>query len=182
MSDSRGPSIFGVIVLSAFSSHGAVTGIMVGYLRNAPNIDDVDVESRRSLPTIVYDANGEVITKLMVENRIWVKLRDIPEQLVQAVLAVEDHRFYEHHGISIRRILSALWQDIKSMSPEQGGSTITTQLARNVFLSHEKTIDRKIWRCVRVPTGAQVHQRRDPRVLPELDLDGPRRLRRRRGG
>ena len=147
LSDSRGSvHIFGVIVLvGILIAVGAVTGIMVGYLRNAPNIDDVDVESRRSLPTIVYDANGEVITKLMVENRIWVKLRDIPEQLVQAVLAVEDHRFYEHHGISIRRILSALWQDIKSMSPEQGGSTITTQLARNVFLSHEKTIDRKIW-------------------------------------
>ena len=147
LSDSRGSvHIFGVIVLvGILIAVGAVTGIMVGYLRNAPNIDDVDVESRRSLPTIVYDANGEVITKLMVENRIWVKLRDIPEQLVQAVLAVEDHRFYEHHGISIRRILSALWQDIKSMSPEQGGSTITTQLARNVFHSHEKTIDRKIW-------------------------------------
>lgn len=147
LSDSRGSvHIFGVIVLvGILIAVGAVTAIMVGYLRNAPNIDDVDVESRRSLPTIVYDANGEVITKLMVENRIWVKLRDIPEQLVQAVLAVEDHRFYEHHGISIRRILSALWQDIKSMSPEQGGSTITTQLARNVFLSHEKTIDRKIW-------------------------------------
>lgn len=146
-SDSRGfVHIFGIVALvGILVVVGAVTVVAIGYLKNAPSIDQIDVEARRSLPTVVYDVNGKVITKLMVENRIWVKLRDIPPQLVQAVLAVEDHRFYEHNGISVRRILSALWQDIKSMSPDQGGSTITTQLARNVFLSHEKTLDRKIW-------------------------------------
>ncbi len=146
-SDSRGfVHIFGVIALvGILVVVGVVAGVAVGYLKNAPSIDDVDVAARRSLPTLVYDVNGKLITKLMVENRIWVKLSDMPSQLIQAVLAVEDHRFYEHNGISIRRILSALWQDVKSMSPDQGGSTITTQLARNVFLSHEKSIDRKIW-------------------------------------
>lgn len=146
-SDSRGfIGIIGLIVIiGVLVAVGAASGIMVGYLKNAPSVQDVDVEAKRTLPTIVYDVNGKPITKLMVENRIWVKLRDIPPELISAVLAVEDHRFYEHHGISIRRILGALWYDLKAGSAAQGGSTITTQLARNVFLSHEKTINRKIW-------------------------------------
>lgn len=134
-----------VLVLVAV---GMVTGILAGYLKNAPSVEDVDVEARRSLPTVVYDANGNVLTKLMVENRQWAPLSSIPQHLIDAVIAVEDHRFYEHHGISVRRILGALWYDIRHMSPDQGGSTITAQLARNVFLSHEKSVSRKIWEAL----------------------------------
>jgi penicillin-binding protein 1A len=92
--------------------------------------------------------NGNVVTKLKIEDRQWVRLADIPQHLIDAVIAVEDHRFYEHHGISVRRILGALWYDIRHLSDDQGGSTITAQLARNVFLSHEKTISRKIWEAL----------------------------------
>lgn len=127
---------------------GMVTGILSGYLKNAPSVEDVDVEARRSLPTVVHDVNGKVLTKLMVENRQWAPLSAIPQHLIDAVIAVEDHRFYEHHGISVRRILGALWYDIRHMSPDQGGSTITAQLARNVFLSHEKSVNRKIWEAL----------------------------------
>ncbi|MCR4427303.1 MAG: penicillin-binding protein 1A [Firmicutes bacterium] len=125
---------------------GAAAGILAGYLRNAPSVEDVEV--RPNLPTTVYDVNGQVISKYMIENRVLVPLRDMPDHLIQAVIAVEDHNFYQHHGISVRRILGALWADIKNLSPDQGGSTITAQLARNVFLSHEKTINRKIWEAL----------------------------------
>jgi penicillin-binding protein 1A len=136
------------LILLVLVGLGMAAGIMAGYLKNAPSVEDVDVEARRVLPTVVYDINGNVLTKLKIEDRQWVRLSDIPQHLIDAVIAVEDHRFYEHHGISVRRILGALWYDIRHLSDDQGGSTITAQLARNVFLSHEKTISRKIWEAL----------------------------------
>jgi len=136
------------LILLVLVGLGMAAGIMAGYLKNAPSVEDVDVEARRVLPTVVYDVNGNVLTKLKIEDRQWVRLADIPQHLIDAVIAVEDHRFYEHHGISVRRILGALWYDIRHLSDDQGGSTITAQLARNVFLSHEKTISRKIWEAL----------------------------------
>ena len=136
------------LILLVLVGPGMAAGIVAGYLKNAPSVEDVDVEARRVLPTVVYDVNGNVLTKLKIEDRQWVRLADIPQHLIDAVIAVEDHRFYEHHGISVRRILGALWYDIRHLSDDQGGSTITAQLARNVFLSHEKTISRKIWEAL----------------------------------
>ena len=136
------------LILLVLVGLGMAAGIVAGYLKNAPSVEDVDVEARRVLPTVVYDVNGNVLTKLKIEDRQWVRLADIPQHLIDAVIAVEDHRFYEHHGISVRRILGALWYDIRHLSDDQGGSTITAQLARNVFLSHEKTISRKIWEAL----------------------------------
>lgn len=136
------------LILLVLVGLGMAAGIMAGYLKNAPRVEDVDVEARRVLPTVVYDVNGHVLTKLKIEDRQWVPLAEIPQHLIDAVIAVEDHRFYEHHGISVRRILGALWYDIRHLSDDQGGSTITAQLARNVFLSHEKTISRKIWEAL----------------------------------
>ena len=136
------------LILLVLVGLGMAAGIMAGYLKNAPSVEDVDVEARRVLPTVVYDVNGNVLTKLKIEDRQWVRLADIPQHLIDAVIAVEDHRFYEHHGISVRRILGALWYDLRHQSDDQGGSTITAQLARNVFLSHEKTISRKIWEAL----------------------------------
>ncbi len=137
-----------VIIVLLLVGVGMAAGIMAGYLKNAPSVEDVDVEARRVLPTVVYDVNGNVLTKLKIEDRQWAPLARIPQHLIDAVIAVEDHRFYEHHGISVRRILGALWYDIRHLSDDQGGSTITAQLARNVFLSHEKTISRKIWEAL----------------------------------
>lgn len=136
------------LILLVLVGLGMAAGIMAGYLKSAPSVEDVDVEARRVLPTVVYDVNGNVLTKLKIEDRQWVRLADIPQHLIDAVIAVEDHRFYEHHGISVRRILGALWYDLRHLSDDQGGSTITAQLARNVFLSHEKTISRKIWEAL----------------------------------
>ncbi|MEA4882500.1 MAG: PBP1A family penicillin-binding protein [Clostridia bacterium] len=150
-SNTRGSfQIIGImLVILLLVTVGAAAAVMSSYLKNAPSLDDVrDVKQRASLPTVVYDANGKVLTKLMIENRIWVPLSSISPDLIDAVIAVEDHTFYEHHGISVRRILGALWYDIRHMSTDQGASTITAQLARNVFLSMEKTLNRKIYEAM----------------------------------
>lgn len=96
-----------------------------------------------SLATKVYDRKGRLITQLFQENRTWVKLQNVSPWMVKAILAAEDDKFYEHAGIRPIAIARALVIDIFHGEAKQGASTITQQLARNLFLSNEKTIIRK---------------------------------------
>ncbi|HZI89486.1 MAG TPA: transglycosylase domain-containing protein [Candidatus Polarisedimenticolia bacterium] len=94
--------------------------------------------------TLVYDRNEKLVHEFYKENRSIVPLREIPRSLVQAILAIEDRRFYSHWGIDPIRLGKALVADLIAGKPEQGASTITQQLARNLFLTHEKTFTRKL--------------------------------------
>jgi penicillin-binding protein 1A len=98
--------------------------------------------------TLVYDINGKLVHEFYKENRSIVPLRQIPRPMVDAILAIEDRRFYSHWGIDPVRVMGALVNDILAGRPEQGGSTITQQLARNLFLTHEKTFTRKLKEAV----------------------------------
>ncbi|MFC7372841.1 transglycosylase domain-containing protein [Fictibacillus iocasae] len=93
--------------------------------------------------TVLTDHQGKVITKIYSENREIVSIDKIPEHVQTAFVAVEDSRFYNHHGLDIRAIGRAIYKDILAGSKVEGGSTITQQLAKNVFLSHEKSWLRK---------------------------------------
>ena len=97
-----------------------------------------------SQATRVYAANGELIASLYRENRAYVRLQDIPLVLRQAVIAIEDERFYQHRGVDLRGILRAAWRNLTRQSVVEGGSTITQQLARNLFLTPRRTLDRKL--------------------------------------
>src|SRR5438132_9511577 len=97
--------------------------------------------------SLVFDREGKLLARLAPEERIVVPLSAISPKLVGAFLAVEDQRFYEHHGIDWRRVAGALWRDLRTLSPREGSSTITMQLARNVFpdrLSRARTLRRKL--------------------------------------
>ncbi len=95
--------------------------------------------------TQILDDKGSVIASLQGGvNRQIVKLADISPWLVKATLAVEDRRFYEHAGVDIRGLARAAWVDVRHMSKQQGASTLTQQLARNLYLSHERTWTRKL--------------------------------------
>ncbi|HEY6571836.1 MAG TPA: PBP1A family penicillin-binding protein [Candidatus Eisenbacteria bacterium] len=98
--------------------------------------------------TIVYDIKGKMVHEFYKENRNIIPLRQIPKTMVDAILSIEDRRFYSHWGIDPIRLLGALANDIAAGRAEQGGSTITQQLARNLFLTHEKTFTRKIKEAV----------------------------------
>jgi penicillin-binding protein 1C len=94
--------------------------------------------------TEIYDRTGKILLYKVGFRRSWVNFEDIPENIIKAILIAEDEDFYSHYGISFKGILRSIYLNIKTKSFEYGGSTITQQLARNLFLSKEKTLTRKI--------------------------------------
>lgn len=106
------------------------------------DLEELLVESRRA--SVLLDRNGEAVLALNPSRVIWVSLDRIPLLLRQAVVLLEDRQFYEHQGVDFRGIARALLQNIRSGRATQGGSTITQQLAKNIFLTNEKTISRKL--------------------------------------
>ncbi len=97
-----------------------------------------------AITTKVYDRNNELIHEFSIEKRSMVPLEEIPVDLQNAVVAMEDRNFFAHPGFSIRGIVRALLNDMRSGSARQGASTLTQQLSRGVFLTQEKKLIRKI--------------------------------------
>lgn len=121
----------------------AVVGI---YFYIKPDLPSVTVlkDVRLQTPMQIYTKDGKLISQYGVKRRIPVKLEEVPEQLINAILATEDSRFYEHHGIDPIGIARAAVSLVVTGEKKQGASTLTMQLARGFFLSREKTYIRKI--------------------------------------
>ena len=115
--------------------------------RSLPNV--ASLESFQPMQgTKVYDDNDELITELHVERRIFVPLAHIPRALRDAVLATEDRRFYQHWGIDPIGIGRAVWQNYRRRRVVEGGSTITQQLTKVLFLTPDKSLERKMKEAV----------------------------------
>ncbi len=97
-----------------------------------------------NLITKLYSADGKLIQEFYSERRIYVPLRKMPRPFIDALLAVEDRKFYDHWGVNTYAILRAFWANLTHFRIVQGASTITQQLSRTLFLTQEKTISRKI--------------------------------------
>ncbi|MFN0088547.1 MAG: PBP1A family penicillin-binding protein [Blastocatellia bacterium] len=127
---------------------GGMTGLVFAYqLSYSAFADDVDglADYRPAEVTTVYADDGKtVIGELSLERRIPIEFKQIPETLKDAILAIEDTRFYEHIGVDPVRMAGAAIQNILRNRRAQGASTLTQQLARDLFLSREKTYTRKI--------------------------------------
>src|SRR6476659_10829070 len=126
---------------------GGLTGIVAAYELNysrAANEVAALATYRPSVVTRVYADDGTtVIGEFALEKRIPLKYDEIPPVMKNAILAVEDARFYDHVGIDPIRIAGAVWKNIHSNKVE-GGSTLTQQLAKNLFLTREQTYTRKV--------------------------------------
>ncbi|WP_165785390.1 peptidoglycan glycosyltransferase/peptidoglycan DD-transpeptidase MrcA [Raoultella sp. T31] len=122
---------------------GSVFGL---YKYIEPQLPDVATlkDVRLQIPMQVYSADGELIAQYGEKRRIPVTLQNMPPELIKAFIATEDSRFYEHHGVDPVGIFRAASVAMFSGHASQGASTITQQLARNFFLSPEKTLMRKI--------------------------------------
>jgi penicillin-binding protein 1B len=115
----------------------ALQGSMIARIENlATGKDLFDLELEPELVTGLYE-------RIWQERKL-VKLSDVPPLLVKAILAVEDERFYSHNGIDPIGIMRAMWVNLRSLSFQQGGSTLTQQLMKNFFLTDERTLSRKI--------------------------------------
>jgi penicillin-binding protein 1C len=135
--------LIGSIVAVSFLVLGVI--YIAVLVRELPSPDQFEAH-QVSQSTKIYDRTGKTLLYEIhgEEKRTVVPFGDIPEKLKQATIAAEDDNFYTRPAFDWQGILRALWIDLKEMSFSQGGSTITQQLAKNVFLSPEKTITRKL--------------------------------------
>ena len=134
-------AIVGLIaVLAAF---GTMLGIVAAYGSNLPNIDRLsDIEPAST--TRIFARDGTLLARLYERDRVYVSITKIPEVMRRAIVASEDERFYQHRGVDIRGIVRAALANYRGERITQGASTITQQLARNLFLSDKQTVERKI--------------------------------------
>lgn len=116
----------------------------------------------------IYDSKNRLITSIYKENREHVSIDQIPAVTQQAFVAVEDARFYRHFGLDPIRILGALWRNLKAGEKVQGGSTITQQTVKNLYLSREKTFGRKI---VEAWLAIQLEQKYSKKQILEMYLN-----------
>ncbi|MEH7333635.1 penicillin-binding protein 1A [Neobacillus drentensis] len=95
-------------------------------------------------PTVFYDVNGKIASKVSANKNEGVPIKEVPESMKNAVIAIEDHRFYQHGGVDLIGTSRALFRDLKAGGMVEGGSTITQQLTKNTILTSEKTLKRKM--------------------------------------
>jgi penicillin-binding protein 1A len=134
-------TLVALIVLAAAT--GSLAGLTLVYSVNLPQIQELE-HYRPSTSTDLYDRKGRVIGSFALERREVVGYDGFAPVLRQAVISIEDKNFESHWGINVFRVAGAAWHDIRSHGRAQGASTLTMQLARNLFLSSDRTAMRKI--------------------------------------
>ncbi|QOR67353.1 PBP1A family penicillin-binding protein [Cytobacillus suaedae] len=120
--------------------------ILVGILAVNVYITTRDISGLNHVlpqPTVIYDRHGEVASTLLHSKIKGIEFEEVPNHVVNAVISVEDHRFYKHNGIDYLGILRAMFRNILAGEVVEGGSTITQQLTKNVFLTNDQTLSRK---------------------------------------
>lgn len=123
-------------------------GVLYFHLKSSlPSVESLKTVELQQ-PMQIYTADGKLIGEVGEQRRIPVKLENVPQRLQDAFLATEDSRFYDHHGLDPVGIARAIFVAVNNGGASQGASTITQQLARNFFLTPEKTIIRKVREAV----------------------------------
>lgn len=148
---------FTVVIAVACAIGGYLWIILNGERILKENGDNYEIMDEAS---IIYDVNKNEYAKLQAENREPVTIDQIPKLVQEAFIATEDRRFNEHQGVDLWAIGRAAVKDITSRSKAEGGSTITQQLAKNLFLSHDKTFFRKATE-VSIAVALENHKTKD---------------------
>jgi penicillin-binding protein 1A len=137
-----------LLACGALLSLAALAGIIL--ILAYPQLPSLEIltDYRPRIPLRVYSSDGHLIGEFGEERRHFTRIQDVPAVMKQAILAAEDERFYQHPGIDTLGILRAAYSNFVSGGKRQGASTITMQVARNFFLSSEKTLTRKIYEAL----------------------------------
>ena len=131
------------VVAVGLAGGGLVLGIAKAYVEGRPTLDIQSIEDQ-DLTSFIYDINGQLITEYSgVENRVYATLAEMPKNLINAFIAVEDARFSTHNGVDMKRLIGSFVKNLTS-STNEGGSTITQQLVRLSMLTTEQTYKRKL--------------------------------------
>ena len=137
-----GHVLFGLLILIS-AVVGASSGLLLVYSTDLPQVEQLE-RYRPSSVTELYDGQGRIIGTFALQRRVVATYDDYPEVLRNALVSIEDKDFYLHSGINFGRIAGAAYRDIESGGKVQGASTLTMQLARNLFLSPDRSFHRKI--------------------------------------
>ncbi len=137
-----GRVLFGLLVLIAVLV-GATSGLLLVYTTDLPQVEALEAYRPSSI-TELYDDHGRVIGSFALQRRVVASFDDFPPVLRDALVSIEDKDFYRHSGINFWRIVGAAYRDIESGGKVQGASTLTMQLARNLFLSPDRRWQRKV--------------------------------------
>lgn len=133
-----------LIFMAVILTGGAIGSAVVAIVDEAPEIDPTTIQSSLSQTSSIYDQNGILIEKILAEElRTVISIKQMPKHLIDAFIAIEDERFEEHPGVDIRGIGGALMDNFRS-GGMRGASTITQQLVKNVYLSNDVKLTRKI--------------------------------------
>jgi penicillin-binding protein 1A len=134
--------LFGLLILVS-AAVGTAAGLLLVYSTDLPQVEQLE-HYRPSSVTELYDGQGRVIGTFALQRRVVAAYDDYPEVLRNALVSIEDKDFFQHSGINLWRIAGAAYRDIESGGKVQGASTLTMQLARNLFLSPDRSFHRKI--------------------------------------
>jgi len=132
-----------VIILGISLFAGLSAGLFMALNNDVPEVTDLK-GYKPSMTTAIYDNAGNLVTQLYSEQRTLVKIDQIPDYLKRAIISKEDPRFYQHGGLDFRGIVRAAFTNLTHGKIVEGASTITMQLANNLFLTREKRFTRKI--------------------------------------
>ena len=137
------------VTITAFAFCMLLFGICLAWVADTvadrqSNALDSIVNHRDKDNTRIYSSNGKMIAEVFSEFSIYVPYTDIPQIMIDAVIAIEDRNFFRHSGIDLKAVFRALMQNLKKSKITQGGSTITQQLVKNYSLTRERTLQRKV--------------------------------------
>ena len=164
----KGMSILPVLFLTlAAVLLGGAAGFAIVALWDLPQIQALE-EYRPSITSRVYSDSNRLLAEFFLENRTPVSLEEVPENLVKALIATEDTRFYVHPGIDARGVARAMYRNIRARKILEGGSTLTQQLAKVLFLTPEKSYVRKL---KEMAIALRIEQRYTKREILSLYLN-----------
>ena len=166
----RPPVAVVLILLAAFGAVGWALWSRCG-LAGCPDVARLGALQPDGAP-LLLDRDGRSLGRLTLADRQMVALDDLPDYVPQAFVAVEDKRFYKHHGVDLRRVGGALLADVRARGLDEGSSTITMQLARNIFPERIPGQDRTIWRkMLEVRVAREIEKQYTKKEILELYLN-----------